>query len=128
MFRRMLDGRDGAAAVDFVRADVTHNTEKSGALLAAQAIFLVVDLFGLDQHWSKLLLIPGMLLLLACCVLAMANLKPTLGMYRKHLGTLPARGVFDVLVRRTIRLNLALYMTFASIGLLGVAALVSVSR
>jgi len=122
VFERMLDGRAGPEAVDFVRADVTHNTEKSGALLAAQAIFLVVDLFGLEQHWSKLLLIPGMLLLLGCCVLAMANLKPTLGMYRKHPGTLPARGVFDVLVRRTIRLNLALYLTFISILMLAAAA------
>lgn len=127
VFNRMLDGRSGASAVDFVRADVTHNTEKSGALLAAQAIFLVVALFGLDQGWSKLVLIPALMLLLACCVLAMSNLKPTLGMYRKHAGTIPARGVFDVLLKRTVRLNLALYLTFISILLLAVAALLSVA-
>src|SRR5207245_2482694 len=103
-----VDGRIGAAAVDFVRSDVTHNTEKSGALLAAQAIFLVVDIFAMEQGWSQPLLIASMLLLLACCLLVMANLKPTLGMYRRETGGLPARGVFDVLVRRTFRLNAAL--------------------
>jgi hypothetical protein len=125
VFKRMLDGRTGAAAVDFVRADVTHNTEKSGALLAAEAIFLVVDLFALDQGWSKPLLIGSLLILMLCCVLAMSNLKPTLGMYRKDLGTVPARGVFNVLLRRTFRLNLALYLTFFSIVLLGAAAVIS---
>jgi hypothetical protein len=125
VFKRMLDGRTGAAAVDFVRSDVTHNTEKSGALLAAQAIFLVVDLFALDQGWSKPLLTSALLVLLVCCVLALSNLRPTLGMYRRDLKVLPARGVFDVLLRRTFRLNLALYLTLLSILLLAVAALLS---
>ena len=85
VFKRMLDGRTGAAAVDFVRSDVTHNTEKSGALLAAQAIFLVVDLFALDQGWSKPLLTSALLVLLVCCVLALSNLRPTLSMYRRDI-------------------------------------------
>lgn len=126
LFATMLDGRTGAAAVDFVRADVTHNTEKSGALLAAQAIFVVVDTFLLERGGPKRLLIGSIFLLLACSLMVMSNLRPTLSMYSRS--TFPARGVFEILLARTVRLNVALYLTFLSILLLALAATILASR
>ena len=45
-------------SIDAVRATLTENlshiTQKSGALLAAQAIFLVVVTYGMDHGWTRL--------------------------------------------------------------------------
>jgi hypothetical protein len=126
LFITMLDGRTGAAAVDFVRADVMHNTEKSGALLAAQAIFVVVDIFALEHGWTRSIIAASAFLLLVCSLLAMSNLRPTLRMYSPEEGAYPVRGVFNVLLSRTIRFNVTLYLTFLSIALLILAAAVAI--
>ncbi len=49
----MTDGRGKQDALDFMRAGASHNTEKSVALLGAQAIFVVVDTFALEHGWAR---------------------------------------------------------------------------
>jgi len=52
-FAGVVANRTPEAAMDFLRWGAGHNTEKSGALLGAQAIFVVVDTFVLDRGWPK---------------------------------------------------------------------------
>ncbi|HXC56743.1 MAG TPA: hypothetical protein VNU97_15705 [Rhizomicrobium sp.] len=120
----MIGGRSREAALDFMRDGASHNTEKSGALLAAQAIFVVVGTFALDHGWPRYPVVGSMLLLLAGAMTVMANLKGTTGMYSTaQAQSDPVRGVFEMVLRRSMRFNLALYLTYVAIGLLGLAAL-----
>jgi hypothetical protein len=107
-----------------MRDGASHNTEKSGALLAAQAIFVVVDIFALDHGWPRYPILASMLVLLTGAMIVMANLKGATGMYGQKSGQSdPVRGVFEMILRRSLRFNLALYLTYCSIVLLGFAAL-----
>ncbi len=128
LFATLVGHRTEEAAVDFLRANASHNTEKSGALLGAQGIFVVVDIFAIDHGWSEAVIVPAVLLLLAGALLVMTNLKGTLSVYRPALSDAPgghARAVFQLVLSRTLRFNAALYLSFFSIVLLGVAALSS---
>ncbi len=115
----MTQGRSREDALDFMRVGASHNTEKSGALLSAQAIFVVVDIFALDHGWPNRTIIASMLALLAGAMIVMANLKGATGMYAGD----PVRGVFQMVLRRGLRFNLALYLTYISILLLAFAAI-----
>ncbi len=119
LLQSMIGGRSRSDALDFMRTGASHNTEKSGALLGAQAIFVVVDIFALDHGWPNRTIIASMLTLLAGAMIVMANLKGATGMYTGD----PVTGVFHMVLRRSLRFNLALYLTYASILLLGFAAL-----
>ncbi len=122
--RNVVGDLDPMAGVDRLRDAVQHNTEKAGALLAAQGIFAVADTFALDHGWPQL----PVLLSLGCMItgsfLAMSILRSTMRMYRhkaQHRDPVPV--IFNMLLSRMIRFNSALYLTFASIVLLGIAAL-----
>jgi len=127
LFATLVGGRSEEAAVDFLRANASHNTEKSGALLGAQGIFVVVDIFAMDHGWTKAAILPALLLLLVGALVVMTNLRGTLAVYRPAASPAPgghARAVFGLVLSRTLRFNIALYLTFLSIILLGMAALV----
>ncbi len=108
-------------AFERILGGMQHNTDKAGALLAAQGIFAVACTYGIDHGWPKILSIPAILLLLMGALLAMSMLRSTAAPFTRESGNI-ARVAFDLLVSRMIRFNLALYMTFLSIVLLGIAA------
>jgi hypothetical protein len=109
-------------AFERILGGMQHNTDKAGALLAAQGIFAVACTYGIDHGWPRLLAIPAILLLLVGALLAISMLRSTAAPFTQETGNV-SRKAFDLLVSRMIRFNLALYMTFLSIILLGAAAL-----
>lgn len=119
----LVGSRSKEDAISFFRDGAQHNTAKSGALLGAQGIFVVVDIFALDHGWPKGLVLAAVLLMLAGSLLVMSNLRGTLAPYRKIPRHDPLRSVFELVLWRSFRFNLALYLTFLSILLLAAAAL-----
>ncbi len=113
---------DDMRAFERILGGMQHNTEKAGALLAAQGIFAVACTYGIDHGWPILLAVPAILLLLLGSLLAMSMLRSTAAPFTHETRNI-ARVAFDLLVSRMIRFNLALYMTFLSIVLLGAAAI-----
>jgi hypothetical protein len=113
---------DEMRAFERILGGMQHNTEKAGALLAAQGIFAVACTYGIDHGWPKIVAVPAILLLLLGALLAMSMLRSTAAPFTQGGGNI-ARRAFNLLVSRMIRFNLALYMTFLSILLLGIAAL-----
>ena len=113
---------DDMKAFERILGGMQHNTDKAGALLAAQGIFAVACTYGIDHGWPKLLAVPAILLLLMGALLAMSMLRSTAAPFTRESGNI-ARVAFDLLVSRMIRFNLALYMTFFSILLLAIAAM-----
>jgi hypothetical protein len=122
-FNRMIGGRSASEAADVMRWSAGHNTEKSGALLGAQAIFVVVDTFALERGWPKPAMLAALFLVLAAALILMTNLRSTMMAYRQKEGAEPNWHIYSMILSRTIRFNSALYMTFLSIVLLGIAAL-----
>lgn len=119
-----IRGLDAVAAVERLRDGVQHNTEKAGALLAAQGIFIVADTFALDHGWPKIPILISLVSLVAGAFLVMSILRSTMRMYRHHIEVSdPVRRIYSLLLSRMIRFNLALYLTFLSILLLAAAAL-----
>jgi len=112
---------DDMRAFERILGGMQHNTEKAGALLAAQGIFAVACTYGIDHGWPKFLAVPAILLLLIGALLAISMLRSTAAPFTRGSGNI-ARVAFDLLVSRMIRFNLALYMTFLSILLLAAAA------
>lgn len=113
---------DEMRAFERILGGMQHNTEKAGALLAAQGIFAVACTYGIDHGWPKVVAIPAILLLLLGALLAMSMLRSTAAPFT-HERVNISRVAFDLLVSRMVRFNLALYMTFLSIVLLGAAAI-----
>jgi hypothetical protein len=113
---------DEMRAFERILGGMQHNTEKAGALLAAQGIFAVACTYGIDHGWPKIVAIPAILLLLLGALLAMSMLRSTAAPFTRDGGKI-SRVAFDLLVSRMIRFNLALYMTFLSIVLLGISAI-----
>ena len=113
---------DEMRAFERILGGMQHNTEKAGALLAAQGIFAVACTYGIDHGWPKVLSIPAILLLLVGALLAISMLRSTASPFTHESGKI-SRRAFDLLVSRMIRFNIALYMTFLSIVLLGAAAI-----
>ncbi len=113
---------DEMRAFERILGGMQHNTEKAGALLAAQGIFAVACTYGIDHGWPVLFSVPAILLLLMGALLAISMLRSTAAPFTDEGGNI-ARAAFDLLVSRMIRFNLALYMTFLSIVLLGAAAI-----
>jgi hypothetical protein len=129
VFAEMAGNRSKESAIEFFRDGASHNTAKSGALLGAQGIFVVVDIFAIDHGWPKEMILASLLLMLAGSLLVMTNLRGTLWPYRKKAGGAQvdaAQAVFDLVLRRSLRFNVALYLTFLSIVLLAIAALLFV--
>jgi hypothetical protein len=122
-FRNAVGDLQGAAAAERLRNAVQHNTEKAGALLAAQGVFIVADTFALDHGWPKAPILISMASLMVGAFLVMSILRSTMRMYR-HGGDAvdPVRLIYKLLLSRMVRFNGALYLTYVSILLLGGAA------
>jgi hypothetical protein len=122
-FMAVTGSLDAAVATERLRNGVQHNTEKAGALLAAQGIFIVADTFALDHGWPKMPILTSMVLLIVGAFLVMSILRSTMRMYR-HGGAVvdPLRLIYALLLSRMVRFNGALYLTYCSILLLGAAA------
>jgi hypothetical protein len=117
---------------DAIRATLSENnshiTQKSGALLGAQAIFLVVDTYGLDHGWPRLAVLVSIIALVFAALILMANLR-TVYMEAASDVIEPAEMERASLMQigrlagtRGARFNIALYMTFLSVILLGIGA------
>jgi hypothetical protein len=126
VFAEMVGDRSKESAIEFFRDGASHNTAKSGALLGAQGIFVVVDIFAIDHGWPRDMILVAILLLLAGSLVLMTNLRSTLGAYRRVDGQPKVdalRGVFILVLMCSAYFNVALYLTFLSIVLLALAAL-----
>jgi hypothetical protein len=123
-YRNLVGDLDPISAAERMRGGVQHNTEKAGALLAAQGIFTVADTFALDHGWPQIPILISLGCLILGTFLAMSILRSTMRMYRHPSDhTDPVRHIFKLLLSRMVRFNCALYLTFLSISLLAVAAL-----
>jgi len=111
--------------VEFLRTTAAHNTEKSGALLAAQGVYVVVDIFAIDHGWPRTPILVSLLLLVLGSLIVMTNLRGVFGAYRDPAtaGQNPVQAIFRMVMWRTVRFNVALYLTFLSVILLGAVAL-----
>ena len=126
VFVRMKQLRSPEDALQFFRDGAQHNTAKSGALLGAQGIFVVVDIFALDHGWPIGLVLAAILTMLLGSLIVMSNLRGTLKPYMASGGPDPqdpVRRTYQLVLTRAIRFNVALYLTFVSIVLLAAAAL-----
>jgi hypothetical protein len=123
IYTNMIGDLTGSAAFAHVLTGLQHNTDKAGALLAAQGMFAVACVFALDHHWPPVSTLFAILLLLLGAMLALSILRSTASPFRARQGSEPARVAFDLMISRMIRFNVALYMTFLSVLLVAVAAL-----
>jgi hypothetical protein len=123
-YRNLVGDLTGPAAFAQLRSGMQHNTEKAGALLAAQGIFALAGTFALDHGWPKAPVLASMFMMFIGSLLAMSILRSTIGMYRHDSDAIePTRLIFRMLLWRMVRFNTALYLTFIAIVLLVVAAL-----
>lgn len=121
-----LKYRDAPSYRAIVSENVTHLTQKSGALLAAQAIFLVFQSYGVDHGWSRNVVLISMLMLMFAAMLVMSNLRsvwlpssnPSDGV-AEHIAIMQ---LSDLTSMRGARFNIALYLTFLSVALTAIAA------
>ena len=130
--REAIDSHLRFRSSDLVRAtlaeNISHITQKSGALLAAQAIFIVVDTYGIDHGWPRLAGLVSVLTMILSALLVMINLRTT---YMEAPADVddPARLERDAIQQlgrmaasRGARFNVALYLTFLSVILMGFGA------
>jgi len=107
---------------------VSHITQKSGALLAAQAIFLVFQSYGIDHGWSRSVVLISMLMLMFAALLVMSNLRsvwlPSSGVRDDQSAAerIAIVQLADLASMRGARFNIALYLTFLSVILMAIAA------
>ncbi|HTK78877.1 MAG TPA: hypothetical protein VL286_00415 [Rhizomicrobium sp.] len=138
----VTEGRLRAEAEIFVRArdvhsvramlneQIAHMTGKSGALLQAQGIFVVVATYALDKGWPAWVALSSMLLLIVAALALMTNLRTVfIGIDPDE--SVSERAEFENVVRtaaltgrRGVVFNLALYLTFLSVLLLGIGAVI----
>lgn len=129
-----VQARDVHAVRTMLNEQIAHMTGKSGALLQAQGIFVVVATYALDKGWPRSLALSSMLLLIVAALAVMTNLRTVfIGIdAERHAGE---RAEFENVVRtaqltarRGVLFNIALYLTFLSVLLLGVGAVVLEAR
>jgi hypothetical protein len=125
-----LKFRDAGELRAEISEQLSHLTQKAGALLAAQAIFLVVDTWGVDHNWPRIAVMVSIASLVAAALIVLTLLR---SIY------LPSPRVEDeadfafqdifttgkVMASRAARFNIALYLTVLSVILLGISALVA---
>ncbi len=109
--------------------NLSHITQKSGALLAAQAIFIVVDTYGIDHGWPRPAMVISILTQILAALLVMLNLRTVYMEAPKTIDD-PAELEKESVVQiatlagvRGARFNIALYLTFLSVILMGFGAL-----
>jgi hypothetical protein len=124
-----LQFRDATTFRAIVSENVSHITQKSGALLAAQAIFLVFQSCGMDHGWPRVIVFVSMLSLLAAAMLVMSNLRSVWLPSADSASDQRAKEheaimqLSDLTSMRGARFNVALYLTFASVTLMAIAAI-----
>jgi hypothetical protein len=119
--------RDVHAVRAMLNEQIWHMTGKSGALLQAQGIFVVVATYALDKGWPSWVALSSMLLLIIAALAVMTNLRTVfIGIDPNETGE---RAEFENVVRtaeltarRGVLFNVALYLTFLSVLLLGIGA------
>lgn len=121
-----LKYRDAQSYRAIVSENVTHLTQKSGALLAAQAIFLVFQSYGIDHGWSRNVVLISMLMLMFAAMLVMSNLRsvwlPSSSDGEGVAEHVAIMQLSDLTSMRGARFNVALYLTFLSVALMAIAA------
>jgi len=120
--------RDVRAVRTMLNEQIWHMTGKSGALLQAQGIFVVVATYALDKGWPPYLALSSMLLLIVAALALMTNLRTVFIGLDGEIGELAefenAVRTAQLTARRGVLFNLALYLTFLSVLLLGIGAVV----
>lgn len=109
--------------------NLAHITSKSGALLQAQGLFVVVAAFLLTRGWTRALALAAIVLLTVSALAILTNLRTVL--INPPAPQKDDRDTEIEIVVQTARLasrrgivfNLALYLTFLAILCLGIAAL-----
>src|ERR1044072_6046611 len=107
---------------------LSHSTQKSGALLAAQAIFIVVDTYGIEHGWPQAAGLTSTLMLVIAALIVMTNLRTTYIASSPEIedhAQLELESIAQtarLAALRGARFNIALYLTFLSIILLGFGA------
>jgi hypothetical protein len=119
--------RDAAVIRADVSDNLAHLTQKAGALLAAQAIFIVVVTWGTEHGWPRVMALISILLLVIAALLVLTLLRSIYMPAPRTDDTATYAyedilAVARVLASRGARFNAALYMTFLSVILLGVGA------
>jgi hypothetical protein len=123
-----LGYRDAKSYRAIVSENVSHITQKSGALLAAQAIFLVFQSYGIDHGWSRIVVLISMLMLMFAALLVMSNLRsvwlPSSAVRDDQSAAerIAIVQLADLASMRGARFNIALYLTFLSVILMAIAA------
>jgi hypothetical protein len=129
--RAAIDSHLRFRTADAIRATLSENnshiTQKSGALLAAQAIFIVVDTYGLDHGWPRVAVLVSVVSLILSALILMINLRTV---YMEAADTSdPVEMERASLMQigrlagtRGARFNIALYLTFLSVILMGFGA------
>ncbi len=111
--------------------NLAHITSKSGALLQAQGIFFVVATYALDKGWPGYIALSSMLLLIVSALAVMTNLRSVyIGLTGLDTGAKQAEQAeienvlrtAEVSSRRGALFNISLYLTFLSVLLLGIGA------
>jgi hypothetical protein len=125
-----LKFRDAGELRAEISDQLSHLTQKAGALLAAQAIFLVVDTWGMDHNWPRAAVLVSIASLVVAALIVLTLLRSIyLPSPRVEDETVFAfEDIFKtgrVMGSRAARFNVALYLTFLSVFLLGVSALVA---
>jgi hypothetical protein len=123
---RFIKARGAGAVRAIINDNLAHMTGKSGALLQAQGLFLVIATFALEKDWP--LALPAMLLLIVSALTVMTNLRTV------FIGLKPGEADVEraevenvvqtaaVASSRGARFNICLYLTFLSVILIGIGA------
>jgi hypothetical protein len=121
--------RDVHAVRAVMSENLTHITSKSGALLQAQGLFVVVAAFLLTQGWARTLALAAIVLLMLSALAILTNLRtvlisaPTRRGDEEDMEIEIAVQTARLAARRGAVFNVALYLTFLALILLGLAAL-----
>jgi hypothetical protein len=120
--------RDVHAVRVVMNENLVHITGKSGALLQAQGLFVVVATFLLHGGWTRTLALTAIVLLTLSALAILTNLRTVL-ISGPPSHTPSTETEIEIVVRtamlasrRGAVFNLALYLTFVALILLGAAA------
>jgi hypothetical protein len=119
--------RDIHAIRTVMNENLAHLTGKSGALLQAQGIFIVVATYAIDRGWPRPLALSSVLLLIGSALAVMTNLRSLFigldsGLDSDRAEIENVVRTAELASRRGVLFNIALYLTFLSILLLGIGA------
>jgi len=125
---KFVKTRDVHAMRGVMSENLAHITSKSGALLQAQGIFIAVATYLLTQGWPRALALISIFLLTVASLAVMTNLRTVFIGRDTRIEDDDAAEIEIVVqtsllaARRGIFFNVALYLTFLSILLLGIGS------